>query len=50
LIERIGARLDQRVLVFDHDQVVGIVSPADVARFIGVRQSLRDVRTKSDPD
>ena len=40
LIERLGTTFDQRVLVFDQDQLVGIVSPADVARFIGVRQSL----------
>jgi Zn-dependent protease/predicted transcriptional regulator len=41
LIERLGTTLAQRVLVFDQDQLVGIVSPADVARLLAVRQSLR---------
>jgi Zn-dependent protease/predicted transcriptional regulator len=41
LIERLGAAFDQRVLVFDQGQLVGIVSPADVARILTVRQSLR---------
>ena len=41
LIERLGTAFDQRVLVFDQDQLVGIVSPADVARLLAVRQSLR---------
>ena len=49
LIERLGATLDQRVLVFDHEQLVGIVSPSDVARFIGVRESLRGVQPKPNP-
>jgi Zn-dependent protease/CBS domain-containing protein len=40
LIQRIGLRLDQRVLVFDNGNLVGIVSPADVARMITVRQAL----------
>jgi Zn-dependent protease/CBS domain-containing protein len=40
LIERLGASFDQRVLVFDHGQLVGIVSPADVARLLSVRQAL----------
>ncbi len=40
LIERIGTALDQRVLVFDGGQLVGIVSPVDVARVLTVRQSL----------
>ena len=39
-IQRLGAALDQRVLVFDNGQLVGIVSPADVARLISVRQGL----------
>ena len=40
LIERLRTAFDQRVLVFDQDQLVGIVSPADVARLLAVRQSL----------
>ena len=39
LIQRIGAGLEQRVLVFDNGQLVGIVSPADVARVLTVRQA-----------
>jgi Zn-dependent protease len=38
LIQRVGTALDQRVLVFDNAQLVGIVSPVDVARLIAVRQ------------
>jgi CBS domain-containing protein len=41
LMERLGAAFDQRVLVFDQGQLVGIVSPADVARILTVRQTLR---------
>jgi Zn-dependent protease/CBS domain-containing protein len=41
LIQRIGGGLDQRVLVFDQGKLVGIVSPADVARVMTVRQTLR---------
>lgn len=40
LIQRIGPALDQRVLVFDAGQLVGILSPADVARVLTVRQAL----------
>lgn len=40
MIRRIGGALDQRVLVFDGGQLVGIVSPADVARVLTVRQAL----------
>jgi CBS domain-containing protein len=40
LIDRLGGASDQRVLVFDHGQLVGIVSPADVARILTVRQAL----------
>jgi len=40
LIERIGTGLDQRVLVFAQGSLVGILSPADIARIITVRQSL----------
>ncbi|HEX7263669.1 MAG TPA: site-2 protease family protein [Candidatus Dormibacteraeota bacterium] len=38
LIQRVGTALDQRVLVFDNGQLVGIVSPVDVARLLAVRQ------------
>lgn len=38
MIRRIGAGLDQRVLVFDGGQLVGIVSPADIARVLAARQ------------
>ena len=39
LIQRIGAAIDQRVLVFDGGSLVGILSPADVARVLTVRQA-----------
>jgi Zn-dependent protease/CBS domain-containing protein len=39
LIQRIGATLDQRVLVFDGGALVGILSPADVARVMAARQA-----------
>src|SRR5205809_821572 len=41
LIERIGAAIENRVLVYDQGQLVGIVSPVDVARLITVRQVSR---------
>lgn len=44
LIERIGASMDQRVLVFDQGNLVGILSPADVARVLTVRQTLGGTR------
>ncbi|HKW60407.1 MAG TPA: site-2 protease family protein [Candidatus Dormibacteraeota bacterium] len=40
LIQRIGGDIEQRVLVFDNGQLVGIVSPADVARVLAVRQGV----------
>jgi CBS domain-containing protein len=40
LIQRVGASLDQRVLVFDGDRLVGIVSPVDVARVVAIRQTI----------
>jgi Zn-dependent protease len=40
LIQRIGSAIDQRVLVFDQGNLVGIVSPADVARVLTTRQTL----------
>jgi Zn-dependent protease/CBS domain-containing protein len=39
LIQRVGGALEQRVLVFDNGQLVGIVSPADVARVLTLRQA-----------
>src|SRR5438094_102274 len=38
LIQRVGLSLEQRVLVFDNGSLVGIVSPADVARVMTIRQ------------
>jgi len=40
LLQRIGPGLERRLLVFDKGQLVGIVSPADVARVLAVRQTL----------
>jgi CBS domain-containing protein len=39
LMERLGRGLDQRVLVFDNGQLVGILSPTDVARVVSARQA-----------
>jgi Mg/Co/Ni transporter MgtE len=39
LMRRLGPGLDQRVLVFDGGQLVGILSPADVARVLSARQA-----------
>ncbi len=44
LIQRVGTALDQRVLVFDKGQLVGIVSPVDVAKLVAVRQALSSGR------
>lgn len=41
LIERIGATIENRVLVYDQGRLVGILSPIDVARLIAVRQPAR---------
>jgi CBS-domain-containing membrane protein len=40
LIERIGTALDYRVLVFDKEDLVGILSPVDITRLLTVRQTL----------
>lgn len=40
MVERVGARLDRRVLVFDGSNLVGIVSPNDLARIVRARQAL----------
>ncbi len=39
LLERLGPDLNKRVLVFDAEQLVGILSPADVARQVTTRQT-----------
>jgi CBS-domain-containing membrane protein len=44
LLQRLGAAVDQRVLVFDHGELVGILSPVDIARIIATRQSLAGSR------
>jgi Zn-dependent protease/predicted transcriptional regulator len=44
LIERVGTAMDLRVLVFDKGSLVGIVSPADIARVLTVRQTLGGAR------
>src|SRR5260370_19876260 len=44
LVQRVGATLDLRVLVFDKGQLVGIVSPDDEVRLLAVRQSLGGAR------
>ncbi len=49
LIQRVGAALDLRVLVFDKDQLVGIVSPVDVARLLAIRQSVGGARPTPGP-
>src|SRR5579864_300418 len=41
LVERIGGAMDQRILVFDQEKLVGIVAPIDLARLLTVRQTLR---------
>jgi Zn-dependent protease/CBS domain-containing protein len=40
LLERLGSGLDRRVLVLDGGNLVGILSPTDVARIVTVRQAL----------
>jgi Zn-dependent protease/CBS domain-containing protein len=40
LIERVGTALENRVLVFDKGELVGILSPVDIARLLTVRQTL----------
>jgi Zn-dependent protease/predicted transcriptional regulator len=39
MLKRIGPALQRRVLVFDGNDLVGIVSPADIARLLTVRQA-----------
>lgn len=45
LMERLGRGLDQRVLVFEGGQLVGILSPTDVARVVSSRQATTPRRT-----
>ncbi len=49
MIERVGAQLDRRVLVFDGPKLVGIVSPSDLARIVRARQALRSRPGASEP-
>ena len=42
LIQRVGAAIEQRVLVFENGELVGIVSPADVARVLAFKQAQLD--------
>lgn len=37
LVDRLGPAIEQRVLVFDRGQLVGILSPADIARVLTLR-------------
>jgi CBS domain-containing protein len=40
MIQRLGGAVDQRVLVFDKGELAGIISPADIARLLTIRQRL----------
>jgi len=44
LIQRVGLGMEQRVLVFENGDLVGIVSPADVARVLAFKQAQADSR------
>jgi Zn-dependent protease/CBS domain-containing protein len=39
LLDRIGPAIDQRVLVFDGSELVGILSPSDVTRLVALRRA-----------
>jgi Zn-dependent protease/CBS domain-containing protein len=39
LLERIGPAIEQRVLVFDGEELVGILSPSDVTRTVTLRRA-----------
>lgn len=41
MLERVGTALQRRVLVFDGDRLVGIVSPADVTRLLTLGRAVR---------
>ena len=40
LVERVGSGLEHRVLVFGNGQLVGILSPVDIARLLTQRQAM----------
>ena len=40
VVERLGGAVEQRILVFDQEKLVGIVAPIDLARLMTVRQTL----------
>jgi Zn-dependent protease len=40
LLQRVGSVLDRRVLVFDGQTLVGILSPADIGRILTLRQAV----------
>ncbi len=39
MVDRVGENLQKRVLVYDGDRLVGIVSPADLARLVQIKRS-----------
>jgi Zn-dependent protease len=41
VVQRLGGAVEQRILVFDQEALVGIVAPIDLARVLTVRQTLR---------
>jgi CBS domain-containing protein len=45
LLERLAAESGRRALVFTDDTLVGIVTPADVARALATRTLLADARS-----
>lgn len=45
LLERIGPAIQRRVLVFDGERLVGILSPADVTRLVALRRGQRGLTT-----
>ena len=46
LLERLGPAIEHRVLVFDGDQLVGILSPADITRMVALRRGQTDPRRR----
>jgi Zn-dependent protease len=47
VLERLGPGLQQRVLVFDGERLVGILSPSDVMRLVAARRAEADQRPGS---
>lgn len=45
MIQRLGGTIDQRVLVFNKGELAGIISPADIARLLTVRQRQASAQT-----